>query len=204
VALRGGTLGMLGRFDEGRAALQRARDIAESIGSKALGTAFPFQAGFLELFAGDLDAAARNLRAGYEFNKAVGEKNRFSSLAALLAFCVQEDDVAAAEALLAEAEEAATSDDEDTHAIVAATRSVLARRGGDPDEAVIQAQRAIALAESRDAWAKGIWFEELAEARAAAGDVPAAREAYEAALQIFRRKEVPTLVERAERRLAEL
>jgi tetratricopeptide (TPR) repeat protein len=201
----GGSLGMLGRFDEGREALERSRAVGRSLGDISLVPGV-FPGGNLELFAGDLEASDRCFREGYDKLRAIGEKNRFSTLAAQLGrIAAMQGDVAAAEGYLQEAVEAATPSDEDTHGIVAGTRSLLASLAGDPDTAVAEAERAVALLEGRGStWYQAMYLETLGEALLARGDVEDGRAALARALELFEHKEVLPLADQVRRRLEDL
>jgi class 3 adenylate cyclase/tetratricopeptide (TPR) repeat protein len=201
----GGALGMLGRIDEGREAIERSQAIGRSLGDHGQLPGV-FAGGNLELFAGDLEAADRSLRAGYEKLRAFGEKNRFSTLAAQLGrIAVMRGDVEAAEGYLAEALEAATPSDEDTHSIVAGTRSLLASLAGDPDTAVAEAERAVEMLEGRGStWSQAILLQTLGEARLARGDTEGGRAALTRALELFDAKELLPLAAQVRRRLEDL
>jgi class 3 adenylate cyclase/tetratricopeptide (TPR) repeat protein len=201
----GGAVGMLGRFDEGREAIERSRAIGRSLGDTGHLPGV-FAGGNLELFAGDLEAADRSFRAGYEKLRALGEKNRFSTLAAQLGrIAAMQGDIQAAEGYLREALEAATPSDEDTHGIVAGTRSLLASLAGDPDTAVAEAERAVELLEGRGStWYLAMYLQTLGEALLARGDVEGGRAALARALELFDAKQLIPLAAEVRRRLDEL
>jgi tetratricopeptide (TPR) repeat protein len=198
----GGALGMLGRFDEGREAIERSRAIGRSLGDHGHLPGV-FAGGNLEMFAGDLEASDRAFRAGYEKLRAIGEKNRFSTLAAQLGrIAATQGDIQAAEGYLQEAVEAATPSDEDTHGIVAGTRSLLATLAGDPDTAVAEAERAVELLEGRGGtWYQAIYLEQLGEALLARGDVEDGRAALVRALELLDAKQLLPLADQVRRRL---
>ncbi len=201
----GGALGMLGRFDEGRRAIERSQAIGRSLGDHGHLPGV-FAGGNLELFAGDLEAADRSFRAGYEKLRALGEKNRFSTLAAQLGrTAAMQGDIEAAERYLREAVEAATPSDEDTHGIVAGTRSLLASLAGDPDTAVAEAERAVEILEGRGStWYQAMYLQTLGEALLARGDVEDGRAALTRALELFDAKQLIPLAAHVRRRLEDL
>jgi tetratricopeptide (TPR) repeat protein len=201
----GGTVGMLGRFDEGRQAIERSQTIGRSLGDHGHLPGV-FAGGNLELFAGDLEAAGRVFRDGYDKLRAIGEKNRFSTLAAQLGrIAAIQGDVAAAESYTEEAVEAASPSDEDTHGLVAGTRSLLASLAGDLNRAVAEAERAVELLEGRGAtWAQAMFLETLGEALLARGDPEGGRAALTRALELFEEKEVLPLAASVRRRLEDL
>jgi tetratricopeptide (TPR) repeat protein len=196
---------MLGRFDEGRRAIERSQAIGRSLGDHGHLPGV-FAAGNLEFFAGDLGASDRAFRAGYEKLRAIGEKNRFSTLAAQLGrIAAMQGDVAAAEGYVREAVEAAVPEDEDTHGIVAGTRSLLASMAGDMDTAVAEAERAVALLEGRGStWYQAMYLQTLGEALLTRGDSERGRAALARALELFEQKEILPLAGQVRRRLEDL
>jgi class 3 adenylate cyclase/tetratricopeptide (TPR) repeat protein len=201
----GGSLGMLGRFGEGREAIERSRAIARSVGDHGLIPGI-FPGGYLELFAGDLEASDRLFREGYNKFRALGEKNRFSTLAAQLGYIATlRGDLETAQGYLREAVEAATPSDEDTHGIVAATRSLLASSTGDQATAVAEAERAVALLEGRGSpWQQAVYLRILGEARIAAGDLAGGRAALTRALEQLETKQLVSVADEVRRRLEDL
>ena len=147
-----------------------------------------------------------SFRAGYEKLRALGEKNRFSTLAAQLGrIAAIKGTSRPPRDTCEEAVEAATPSDEDTHGLVAGTRSLLASLAGDLDTAVAEAERAVELLEGRGAtWAQAMFLETLGEALLARGDVRGRPRRAHQALQLFEQKEVLPLADQVRRRLEDL
>jgi predicted negative regulator of RcsB-dependent stress response len=158
------------------------------------------------LLAGDLDAADLRFRDGYDRLRAIGEKNRRSTLAAQLGhIAARRGDPEAAERYLREAIEVASPSDEDTHSIVAQARSHLATAAGDLAGAVEQAELAVRTLEGRGAtWQQAEYFQLLGDARIAAGDRDGGRAALEEALARFEEKQILPRIDEVRRRLDDL
>jgi tetratricopeptide (TPR) repeat protein len=194
----------LGRFDEARALIGRARVLLEELGL-TVWMAGPLcqMAGLVELLADDPAAAERELRWGYETLRAVGEMGWLSTLVAFLA-----------EALYAqgrgdEAQEMAavsrdTAGSEDAYSQVF-WRGVSARvlaRAGQPEEAERLAREAVTLGEGTDSMElQGTALCNLAEVLAAGRRKAEAKDALTRAVQLFERKGNVLLAGRARRLL---
>ncbi len=196
--------GMVGRFDEGRTVLSRAKTMLEELGAASGASTF---AGFLlEDFAGDFRRAEDILRAGAEELARLGEKNRLSTIAALFAWhLAMRNATAEAERYLEVSREAVSPDDVDTFAAMSAANAVLSLHAGDTDAATTSARTAVEyMRERRAIWQEGLYLVVLADTLEAAGDAAQAKEALTAALDCFEAKELLPLVTRTRERLDRL
>ncbi|MEA2580221.1 MAG: hypothetical protein QOE83_1113 [Actinomycetota bacterium] len=200
----GALLGMVGRFDEGRALLSRAKTMLEELGGAS---AVPTFGGFLlEDFAGDFRRAENILRAGTEGLARLGEKNRLSTIAALLAWhLAMRNEAAEAEHYLEVSREAVSPDDVDTFAAAAAASAVMALNVGDIAAATEAAGSAVEyMRERRAPWQEGIFLLLVADTLEAAGDTQGATDALTTALDRFEAKGLLPLVARTRARLDRL
>ncbi len=132
-------LSMQGRFDEARDLLRRAARAFEELGLTVRLATVATYAGFVELYADDPAAAEGWLREAYESLERMGERSRFSTVAALRAdaLCGQGrlDD---AEACTVASETAASPDDVVSQALwrLARARILLARGQAGPAESM--------------------------------------------------------------------
>lgn len=143
---------MNGEFDEARRLYRQGRAMLRELGQGVSAATTGIDLARVELLAGDLAGAEREIRADYEFLKKTGETYVLSSLEGMLARIVRDlgrDD----EALeLSKSVEAAAADD-DVEAQVqwrALRAPILARRGAF-DEAVALASSAVDLARGSEA-----------------------------------------------------
>ena len=133
----------------------------------------------VELLAGDLAAAEREVRADYEFLTKAGETYFLSTMAALLSRIVRDqgrDDEALAMTQAAEA--AAAADDIESQALWRSIRAPILARAGDLAAAEALARAAVELA--RKSEAPGLLADtlcELAEVLHLAGNTAEARQA---------------------------
>src|SRR5205823_6440727 len=81
---RGMLEAMSGHPDDGRTSVREAQRLAEELGLKVRSGMSADHAGHVELVAGDLDAAERELRAGYELLGSIGEDAFRGALASSL------------------------------------------------------------------------------------------------------------------------
>jgi class 3 adenylate cyclase/tetratricopeptide (TPR) repeat protein len=192
--IEGGTLrflavleARLGRFEEGRAAAERARSLFEELGvSGHLRTAHTLALADIEFLAGNHAQAERELREGLQWLDRIGERGHRSTFAAYLAqalYALDRLDDAAEVAL--EAEQSAAPGDIWTESRSQGTRAkVLARRGDPGAEAL--ALRAVETLEPTDGFdLRGAARLNLAEVLELVGKVDEAGEAAQAALDIF-------------------
>jgi hypothetical protein len=199
-------LAMLGRFDEGRSFMTRARTSASERGgafglANALGDSTD-----LELLADDPAAAAAFGRKAMSMYDEIGERSFASTTAGRLAQALYELD------RLDEAEEWATrgkalgaSDDAITQMLWRQVRGKVLARRGDHSEAERLAREAVALGDGTDMLdAQGDAHTDLGEVLALAGRADEAAGAYAEALARYERKENVVMSERMRARLAEL
>jgi len=143
---------MSGEFATGRRLYEDARASFEEIGATLLGARTSLQSAVVELLAGDLEAAERELRRDYETLDQLGERYLRPTIAANLALirCRQSDfDEAARFATIAE--EIAAEDDVESQALWRSAKALVLARGGDGAAAETTARAAVALLRRTDA-----------------------------------------------------
>jgi tetratricopeptide (TPR) repeat protein len=120
-----------GRFADARAALRQSQSIFAGAGAKFNVARNSIQAGKIELIAGDPAAAEREMTAGFDALRAMGERGWRASAATILAEAAYaQGRLDQALRLTEEAEEVAGSGDFEAQGRWRATRAkVLARRG---------------------------------------------------------------------------
>ncbi len=144
-------LAMRGDFDDARALYAEAIALYEELGLRFRRTVRRLVGAEIERLAGDLRAAERELRAGYEALAAMGESGVRAVLAAYLADVLVDlgqDDEAERFARMAAA--AVEERDVAPQAIQRAVRARVLSRRGDLDEATALAREAVDLAETTD------------------------------------------------------
>jgi ATP/maltotriose-dependent transcriptional regulator MalT len=143
---------MSGEFATGRRLYEDARASFEEIGATLLGARTSLQSAVVELLAGDLEAAERELRRDYETLDELGERYLRPTIAANLALirCRQNDfDEAAQFATVAE--EIAAEDDVESQALWRSAKALVLARGGDGAAAETTARAAVELLRRTDA-----------------------------------------------------
>lgn len=193
-----------GDFEEARRSIAESRAIVRELGLMIEYWASAQNSGRIEILAGDLDEAARQLLEGCEQLLALGETAMLSTAAAILAYVeVRRGDDEAAERWVAVAERTASADDRASQIGIETARGLLKRGRGDLD-GERHLRTALELADGTDAT---LWRTEirLDIARALPGDRPdeiaaLAREA----LSLAEGKQVPRQIVAARRILAEL
>jgi class 3 adenylate cyclase/tetratricopeptide (TPR) repeat protein len=141
-----------GRFDEARASVGRAKALLEEV-ALVVWLAGPLAqfAGWVELLAGDPEAAERELRWGYDKLREIGELSWLSTTEALLADAVYlTGRPEEAEELSLAAEQSAGAEDRYSHAIVRCVKGKILAGRGDIDAAARLAGEAVALADETD------------------------------------------------------
>jgi class 3 adenylate cyclase/tetratricopeptide (TPR) repeat protein len=142
----------LGRFDEARELLSRARAFSQEV-ALPVWEAGPLAqlCGWVETFAGDPAAAEQALRSGYETLTAIGEIAWLSTTAALLAEAVyQQGRLDEAAELTRASEEWAGIEDIYSQAGWRSVRAKVLAHGRHADEAELLAQECVALAKQTD------------------------------------------------------
>ena len=143
---------MNGEFDEARRLYRNGRALLHELGQGVGAAATGISLAYVELLAGDLDRAEREVRADYEFLSLKGESYFLSSMAAVLSRIARDagrDD----EALVFshKAQEAATEDDVDAQVQWRAIRAPILARAGDLDGAEAMARAALTMARACEA-----------------------------------------------------
>ena len=202
LASRGGLRAMLGDFEGGRADVFGARSLLLEFGIR--NTAHPFfVGGYVGWLAGDVDQAETQWREGYEMFESIGETNRLSTLAGLIAtaLAVQGRDEEALE-FVRIGRETGAPDDEDTQSVVRIAESIVLSAAGQHDDAVRLASEAVAYLAGPSDWQEGEAHRSLGDALAAAGRRPKAAASYARALALYEAKGVVPLIERTKAALA--
>ncbi|MDQ3874060.1 MAG: adenylate/guanylate cyclase domain-containing protein, partial [Actinomycetota bacterium] len=141
-----------GNFGGARASYVAARAIFEDLGFTLLANSVSLQSGRVELLAGDLRAAERELRRDYEALERMGEKYLRSTVAALLGQVVYaQGRLDEALALSNTTRELATEDDVGSQVLWRAIRAKALARGSLQSEALALADEAVELSRQTDA-----------------------------------------------------
>ena len=143
---------MSGEFETARRLYGEARASFDELGATLLGARTSLQSAVVELLAGDLEAAERELRRDYETLDSLGERYLRPTVAANLALirCRQKDfDDAARFANIAE--EVAADDDVESQALWRSAKALILARGGDAAAAETTARAAVELLRRTDA-----------------------------------------------------
>jgi tetratricopeptide (TPR) repeat protein len=158
----------------------------------------------VEMLAGDLESAERELRRGYDLLVELGEKYLRSTLAGLLGQTLYaQGRYDEAETLAQEARELASEDDVETQAVWRAVQSKLLARRGAVEEAEALVRDAIELLEPTDAvLLKFDTYVDLAEVLQLGARGHEAREALERALELAEQKQSAVMVAAAQDLLA--
>jgi tetratricopeptide (TPR) repeat protein len=198
---------MRGRFEEGREMARRAVAIQEDLGMRFEGAATAAEAfGFVEVLAGDLIAAERQVRLGYEILERLGETSYRSTQAAELALILCAlGSFAEADQLTNVSEETAADEDMLSQILWRRARAETLAHRGDLHRAQALAREAVALAEPTDALnVKGAALMDLAEVMRVSGREGEAIPVAEQAIELFEQKGNVVSAERAHRSLTEL
>ncbi len=181
---------MVGQFDLARDLYQRSRAVFEEHGWKFFAALVSLDSGQVELRAGDLTAAERELRRDYETLRAMGEQNYISTVAVYLADVVDRAGRAdEAEALTVMVEETAAPDDYAPLAMWRTVRGRVLERRGDVERAEALIREALEiLAATDDIDAQAGAYSELADVLVRAGRPEAAIEAGREALARYEAK----------------
>jgi class 3 adenylate cyclase/tetratricopeptide (TPR) repeat protein len=204
--VRGATLGLLGRFDDGREAIGEAEDHGRELGVDGVLARAALERGELELLAGNTAEGVRQLRAACELIERLGRLSVLSTWAAELARALLAlgcDDEA--EGWSIRSEKLGAGDDLVTQVLWRQTRARVLARRGEHDAARRLAAEAVELADSTDMLIqRGHALADLAEVLELGGDVAGAAAALERALAEYERKGAPPAVEQIRARLAAL
>ena len=181
---------MNGEFDAARALYRRGRGLLRELGQGLNAASTGVDVLLVELLAGDLAAAKREVMPDYEFLVRTGETFVLSTIAALLSR-VERDQGRDAEALTFSqvAEDATAADDVDSQALWRSIRAPILARAGNLAEAESLARSAVELARQGDApQLQADTMVELATVLALAGRLDEARQFIERAIAIYRAK----------------
>jgi class 3 adenylate cyclase/tetratricopeptide (TPR) repeat protein len=196
---------MRGRLDLARELYMHCRAVGEEFGVGPVLAAISNYSGPIEVLAGDLEAAERELRAGYEALQALGETSTLSTNAALLARTLElQGHLDEAEAFTVVSEQAASRDDLASQTTWRGVRARVFARRGALKEGEQLAREAVAIAARTDflVW-RGETFLDLAEVLRLGRDSAAFGPAAEA-LRLFEAKGHVVLAELTRSRLEEL
>ncbi len=206
VLYRAGTVAMLGRFEEARNLVVAFRARGEELGHGFWAAASAQQACRIELLAGNLEAAEREIRRGCELFEAASEQGYLSTfageLARTLAMLGRLDE---AEEWASRSAELGASDDVATQMLWREAQArVYALRGEHADAERLAREAASLLAGTNDSVFHPAAQATLAEVLALGGKIREAEEVLEEALDCHERKGNLVMTERTRHRLVEL
>ncbi len=142
---------MEGQFERARGMYAGTRAMLEELGRGVLAASTSLDSSRVELLAGDLAAAERELRRDYGALTGMGEKFLLSTVAALLGRVVElQGRHEEAERLIAEVEEIAAEDDIDAQALWRGVRARLLSARGEHEAAEALAREAVELRRRTD------------------------------------------------------
>ena len=155
------------------------------------------EAFYVEMLAGDLEAAERIAREAYVRLEQMGERSYLSSAAALLAHALSErGELDEAERFSRVSEDAAAVDDVFSQVLWRSGRAKICARRGDLAEAEALAREAVAVAETTDLLnTRGDTLADLGEVLALAGRPGEAAAVYDQAAELFRAQGEPGVLE---------
>jgi len=178
---------MRGRFDIARELYLQCRKVGEEFGLGPVLAALPNYSGPIELLAGDLDAAERELRTGFEALQALGETSTLSTNAALLARTLElQGRLDEAERFTILSEQKASADDVASQITWRGVRARILARRGRLEEAQRLARDGAGIAARTDflVW-RGEALLDLAQVLWLSGDAAAFSASAEEALRFF-------------------
>jgi class 3 adenylate cyclase/tetratricopeptide (TPR) repeat protein len=197
----GGLHALRGEFEQARSHYQRARANFEEFGLRVALAALPLYSGPIELLAGNPAAAERELRRGRDLLADMGDRSRFSTVAAFLsrALYVQGWHDEADSAAVAAAK-ATMAYDFYTQALWRGTRALILATAGEAQPAEQLAREAVAFAKETDSVnLVGDALLDLAQVLTASGRAADAMTYAEEALHRYQEKGNRVSVRRAER-----
>ena len=193
----------LGLFDEARERLRRGEEIFLDLGQKLWLGGLGMSLGWLEVLAGDLEAAEHAFRRGMEMLRSIGERGFRSTVAVDLAWVLFEQDRfdEAAEMVLV-SEGLGASDDLVNQVGGRGIRAKLLAQGGEIESSVAMAEEAVAMTDGIDFWDVLTDAHEcLGEVHRLAGRRDDAIASFGRALDVCARKGVVPAIERIRRKL---
>ena len=181
---------MQGRFDEAREQVDQAAEIMQDLGLWLRAAFTSETSGFVERLAGDPIASERALRAGFEVSEKLGEQGFLSTVAALLAHGILDQDrPEEAEGFIAASEAAVAEDDLTTQILLQSARGrALARRGQLEEAEKLCRAAAVMAEETDDINMRADVLMDLAEIMRLSGDVATADEVLARSLALFEAK----------------
>ncbi len=197
---------MRGDFRLARELLGEGLDTIAELGFALRAAMSTQEAFYVEMLAGDVDAAERIAREAYATLERMGERGYLSSAAALLAHALSaRGELDEAERFSRASEEATAPDDAFSHVLWRSARAKIRARRGELVEAEALAREAVALAERTDLLnTHGDTVADLGEVIALAGRPDEAAAVYGQAAEIFERKGNRTSLERVRNTAQEL
>jgi DNA-binding SARP family transcriptional activator len=199
---------MLGDFESARHAIEEARSIVEDLGFVWHQAGFASAAGFVEMLAGDLQAAERELRAGYQLVERSQMTGSYFGMALreeLAEALYAQGRYAEAKQLSEASERDAGADDVQAQVLWRAVRSKVLAREGRLEESGALARAAVALAEHTEfLLVHANACRDLGEVFHLAGRLGDARLALEEALRLYQQKGDLVSAKRMRAALAEL
>jgi ATP/maltotriose-dependent transcriptional regulator MalT len=181
---------MNGEFDQARVLYRRGRGLLRELGHGLNAASTGVDILLVELLAGDLDAAVREVMPDYEFLVRAGETYYMSTIAALLSRVLR-DQGRDVEALVYSrtAEDATAADDTESQALWRSIRAPMIARAGNLAEAESLARSAVELSKKSDApQMQADTLSELAAVLALAERPKEARQAIDTAIAIYQAK----------------
>jgi class 3 adenylate cyclase/tetratricopeptide (TPR) repeat protein len=181
---------MNGEFGRARDLYRQARGLLRDLGQGLIAAGTGIDVLIVELLAGDLAGAEREVMPDYEFLWQAGEKYRLSTLAALLSRVVRDqgrDEEAMAFSIVAESISA--EDDVDSQALWRSIRAPMLARADKRRDAELMARSAVEFVAKTDApQLRADTLSELAAVLAICGRHDEARETILEAIAIYRLK----------------
>ena len=197
---------MLGRFDEGRSMLRQGDDLLEDLHQTVWRAAGVQQAARIELLADDPVGAERVLRPGFETLDAMGERGYLSTVAALLAQALfLQGRLDEAERFAWVSKEACDESDVISQMLWRQSQARVLASRGELETAERLAREAVRIGGTTDdIVGHGEALLDLAEILRVADRPGEAGTALEHAIELFKRKGVVVLEDRARAGLADL
>jgi Flp pilus assembly protein TadD len=181
---------MRGDFDEARKLYRRGRSLLRELGKGLIAAGTGIDLLIVELLAGDLANAEREVMPDYKFLESAGETYRLSTIAALLSRVVRDQGRDQDAMVYSEVAERLTADDDvESLALWRSIRAPIVARTGRLAEAESLARSAVELSQQSDApQMRAETLSELAAVLMLAGRREDARQAIGTAIKTFEAK----------------